>query len=105
MALAALQEALSDDAGLLDDPLFLGVDDQANELRHAPRQRRRASRSCAKHEIRSRWLRAVPHLLGNHASGVSEMQHRFEIWYWVVASGNLIFAALARKNRPKPANA
>ena len=100
-----LQEMLGDDGRLLDDSFFFEADDQSDELRHAPGERCGAAGAFAEDEMRLRGLSAIPNLLGNHAAGVGEMQHRIEIEGSVVPAGDLVFASFAGENRPDPSDA
>src|SRR5262249_6528786 len=95
-----LQEMLRHNAGRLNDAFFLGAYHQPYELRHAPRQRRRASRTAAKHKSRAARVRLIPNLLGNHAARIRELQHRVQIQTRIAPRRNLILAALTREDRP-----
>src|ERR1700685_441040 len=93
------KEVVGDDARLFDDALFLRTHQQADELRHAPRERGRTTGSESKNEVRCRRLRPIPDLFWNHAARVCQMKHGVEILRGIAAESNFVFSALGCKDR------
>jgi hypothetical protein len=70
-----LEEMFRNNAGHFYDTLLFRTDRQSQELRHAPRQWRRASGSASKPKTRLGWVGLIPNLFGNHPAFIRELLH------------------------------